>query len=55
MQVTATKSVHFPKLNWGISAGQERELPADKAAQDVILAHGSISRIGAKEKESIKK
>ena len=57
MKVTTTKSVHFPKLNWGITAGTVRDLPEDKAAQDAILAHGAISRVSVavKEKETIKK
>jgi hypothetical protein len=57
MRVKATKSIHFPKLGWGINAGTERELPEDKAAQDAIIAHPAISKVAAaaKEKETIKK
>jgi hypothetical protein len=55
MRVIAKKSVFFPKLKWGINAGQERELPEDKAAQNIILAHNAISKIAAKDKETIKK
>lgn len=41
--VTSTKNVHFPKLNWGIKKGDERELPDGKEAQDAILASPYIS------------
>jgi hypothetical protein len=53
MKVTSTKSVSFPKFDWGITAGQTRELPEDKAAQKAILAHPAISE--AKEKKPISK
>ena len=49
MKVTSTRSVDFPKLGWAISAGETRELPEDKAAQKVILAHRNISE--AKERK----
>ena len=45
MKVTSTKSVDFPSLDWGITAGDTRELPEDKEAQKVILAHRAISKI----------
>lgn len=48
MKVTSNKSVHFPKLKWGINKGQERELPSDKDAQKQILAHNAISEVGSK-------
>jgi hypothetical protein len=44
MKVTSTKSVSFPSLDWGITAGDTRELPEDKDAQKVILAHPAISK-----------
>jgi hypothetical protein len=53
MQVTATKSVSFPTLNWGINAGDTRELPADKDAQALILAHSAIRE--AKKDASVKR
>ena len=45
MKVISTKSVSFPKLDWGITKGDIRELPADKDAQKVILAHPAISEV----------
>lgn len=45
MQVISTKSVDFPKLGWGITAGDTRELPEDKDAQKIILAHPAISQV----------
>ena len=49
MKVTSTKSLHFPKLNWGITAGTVRDLPEDKAAQARILAEPGITKAGTKE------
>lgn len=49
--VTASKSVDFPKFNWGITAGDTRELPEDKKAQAVILAHPAISK--SKKKDTL--
>jgi hypothetical protein len=48
MQVTAKTSVDFPKLGWGINAGDVRELPEDKDAQAVILAEPTISEVQSK-------
>jgi hypothetical protein len=42
--VTSKKSISFPKFDWGITAGDTRELPEDKDAQKAILAHPSISK-----------
>lgn len=44
MRVTASKSVDFPSLGWGITAGDTRELPEDKDAQKAILDHPAISK-----------
>lgn len=43
MKVTSTKSISFPKLNWGLTAGEERELPEGKEAQDRILQESEVS------------
>jgi hypothetical protein len=43
MKVTSKKEIFFNKLNWGIMKGEVKELPADKDAQAIILAHPSIS------------
>lgn len=45
MEVTSRESVDFPKLGWGITAGETRELPEDKRAQAVILAHPDIIEV----------
>lgn len=50
MKVKSIDTVSFPSLNWGITAGEVRELPTDKDAQAIILAHPSISL--AEEKDS---
>jgi hypothetical protein len=42
MKVTSKRSISFPKLNWGISAGQTKELPEDKEAQKRILSEHGI-------------
>lgn len=46
MKVTSIKDLDFPQLDWGISAGEEKDLPADKSAQEIILAHELISKVG---------
>lgn len=43
MKVISTKSIRFPKLNWGITAGVETELPEGKEAQERILQETEIS------------
>ncbi len=45
MIVTSKVSVDFPKFQWGINAGQERELPEDAEAQKQILAHPDIVEV----------
>jgi hypothetical protein len=45
MKVTSRRDVHFPKINWGINAGETRDLPSDKHAQAIILAHPAISEV----------
>lgn len=53
MKVISTETIHFPSLNWGITAGETRELPADLEAQKVILAHPAISEVkGGEAKKS---
>jgi hypothetical protein len=45
MRVTSKKSISFVKLNWGITAGEIRELPEDKEAQKRILAEPEIEEV----------
>ncbi len=49
-KVTSTKSISFPTLGWGINAGEERELPEDKVAQERILKEPEISIVGETKK-----
>jgi hypothetical protein len=51
MQVTSSTSISFPKLGWGISAGETKELPKDKAAQERILAEDGVSVVKENGKE----
>lgn len=44
-KVTSTKSIRFPKLNWGISAGEIKELPEEKEAQERILQEFEITKV----------
>ena len=46
MKVTSKKTISFSKINWGIHAGEERELPKEKKAQEIILAHPAITEVG---------
>lgn len=45
MKVTSRKSIDFPQFNWGITAGDVRELPDEKEARDAILAHPFIEKV----------
>lgn len=54
MQVKSTETIHFPSLNWGIVAGETKELPKDKEAQAAILLHPSISEVKGGEKKDTK-
>lgn len=45
MKVTSSKSIRFPKLNWGISSGEVRELPEDKEAQARIMQEPEITMV----------
>jgi hypothetical protein len=45
-KVTSKKSISFPSLGWGITAGEERELPEGKEAQEAVLAHPEIEEVG---------
>lgn len=45
MKVTSSKSISFPKLNWAISAGETKDMPAEKEAQKEILAWPEIELV----------
>lgn len=45
-KVTSKNTISFPQFAWGIHAGDERELPSDKEAQEAILAHPDIEEVG---------
>ena len=47
-KVTSTKSISFPKLGWGISAGEVKELPEGKKAQERILSEVEIKSVDSK-------
>jgi hypothetical protein len=47
MQVASTKSISFPKLGWSIGAGETRDLPADRNAQERILSEHEITAVKA--------
>lgn len=50
-KVKSIDTVSFPQYDWGITKGEEAELPEDKEAQAVILAHPSIIEVGSKHAE----
>jgi len=54
MKVTSSKSITFPKLGWAISAGEVKELPNDKAAQERILSEPEIVEAGEKKADEKK-
>jgi len=43
MKVTSKKTIDFPKYNWGVRAGEERELPKDKEAAEAIQSNRYVS------------
>lgn len=47
-KVTSTVSVSFPKLGWGITAGEVRELPEGEEAQARILQEPGITLVDEK-------
>lgn len=51
MKVTSSKSIVFPKIPWAISAGEVKDLPADKAAQERILSEPEIVEATEKKPE----
>ena len=53
MKVKSTKSISFPKLGWGITAGEEKELPAEKEAQERILQEPEITPVGETKKVEV--
>lgn len=44
-KVTSRATVDFPQLEWGIRAGEVRELPSDPKVQAQILSCEFISKI----------
>jgi len=47
MIVTSNKSLRFPQFQWGIHAGEAKELPDSEEAREAILAHPAISEGGS--------
>ena len=45
MKIVSTKSISFPKFDFGMTADVPVELPKDKKVQDVVLAHPSVSEV----------
>lgn len=45
VKVTSRASIDFPGLEWGINAGEVRDLPSDKEAQKTILASEFIKPV----------
>lgn len=50
MKVTSRKTLDYPELGWGIHAGETRELPQDKKAQEIILSNQYVTAAGETEK-----
>lgn len=43
--VTSSKTLDFPELGWGIHAGDAKEMPESKEAQEIILGNPFISKL----------
>ena len=46
MKVTSRKTINFPKFGFGLKAGEEKELPENKEAQEAILENHYITKVG---------
>lgn len=53
MKVTSTKSIVFPKIPWSISAGEVKDLPQSKEAQERILQEPEIEVVDEKSSKKI--
>lgn len=47
----STQTIEWPKLGFVLEAGVETELPTDKDAQEIILAHPDVKKVGAKNEQ----
>lgn len=47
MEIVSSKSVSFPKLNFGMNAGVPVEAPKDKKILETVLAHPCVSEVKA--------
>lgn len=52
MKATSTKTLHFPQFEWGIHAGETRDLPEDKDAEKAILDNPAITKVSGKKEDS---
>ena len=43
--VTSNVTIDFPSLDWGINAGETRELPVEEESQKIILQDERITII----------
>jgi hypothetical protein len=51
VKVKSTTAITFPKLGWAIGAGEIKELPEDKAAQERILREPEITLVDEENNE----
>lgn len=42
--VTSSVTIDFPQFNWGIHAGETKELPEDEEARTSIIGHHFITK-----------
>lgn len=45
MKVTSSAGISFPSFGWGIEAGETKDLPQDKFAQEEILKQHIITKV----------
>ena len=55
MKVTSNYTIDFPTLGWSIQAGEVKDLPESKEAQEAILENTYIREAPSEAKESAKK
>lgn len=51
-KVVSTETIEWPKFGYVIQAGVETELPAEKEAAAIVLAHPSVTAVSVPSKVS---
>ena len=55
MKIVATKDISWPKLNFGMTAGEPVDAPENKEVLEVVLAHRCVSEYKEVTNKELKK